>query len=610
MPGIFGGIGSGIERYDQLRKLFTATWGECEVFKASNILLGGHSFDNSSLHVMLKLCFAVDGESALYRNATLFAKNGKPSLFQLQNNEVVPETDCKGNIAIFDQENHVLHLATEWTGSFPLYYAKFNGGLVFSSHLKHLAKVISAKADPVGIIEFMRYGYTLAGRTHFKEIHRLLPGQAIVYEAINNRLRVYETSRIWVTQLEGVKIDDIIECVWLTMGDAIRRCLDIDQRHAIMASAGWDSRLLLAAIRGHIEAYRLQGFSHGDVQSRELSIVAHIFENLNIKCHLEPLDNDLYNLQVLQRGFDRVENVIFPYWHRAGVLLSEAGAKSVTAGVFGEVIGGHYGKSMLMGNWEKMAFVASKLLNRGNAVPSKSKEELSAVYDFLRLDHIVKPWYVQPDYWASIPDIREEINADIEKVLHRIEARGIKNADQFIEAYITETRATQYIMAQLLSCRASLDIANIFGDQGLFSLASQIPLPFKIHNTLTQAVLRKYAGNFLYFPTAAILVSAKTPVFIQELTRIFRVVCTNMSWKAHSYTHGYFKPRFLGWDNFEFLRNGKTLLQLVDNFNNDIVDKKAIEDLIEKVIKFKWKGQLHDLSNQLMKIYTTDLMQR
>jgi len=616
MPGIFGGLGCKPEQYEALRSSFADIWGGCESKSVPNGFLGGHAFaEASALHVTTGgLNFAVDGEDSLYRSAYRFAQKGEPSLFRLKDNELELMVMCKGNLAIVDQDNQVLHLATEWTGCFPLYYAKLDGGLLFSSHLRPLAKVVGAMPDPIGIVQFMKYAHILAGRTQFKEIRRLLMGQALVYESICNRLRVYEISKAWMDSVDELKFGEIVKRSWITWKNAVGRCLESNQQHALMASAGWDTRLLLSAFREHIATSNLRGYSHGDLKSRELSIARRIFQALGIKHQLEPLDSGLYDLGALQRGFDRVENIVYPYWHRAGVRLAEAGIDCVSAGILGEVIGGQHGMILLLGGWNKLRFLASQLLHMRSNRAFEDEIDISCVYNFLHLDHLDKPWYVESEYWDTIPNIKEEINADIEESLDRLKVRGVKNADQLIEAYTTEYIGSQEWGAQLLSCRANLNIAIPFGDQEMLSLSSRIPVALKIRNSLNQAILRRYAPELLHFPCAASSVNAGWPIAVQETTRLVRRMFENVSWKIYSATHGYLRPKSLGWDNFEFLRDSKALQTLVHNLRNDIFDRNGIEKHItNRLMRVESKQSLYflaSLQEQVMKIYSTDLMLR
>jgi hypothetical protein len=188
MPGIFGGYGCRPELYETLRRHIEGIWGECESVSLPNGFLGGHAFgDASALHVTSGgYDFAVDGERELYRNARRFAQNNEPALFRFQGNKLELGVSCKGNVAIVDQDHQILHLATELTGNFPLYFTEVDGGLLFSSLLRPLAKVVEARTDPIGTIEFLWDTVNYEGRTCYKEIRRLMAGQHLVLNQIQN----------------------------------------------------------------------------------------------------------------------------------------------------------------------------------------------------------------------------------------------------------------------------------------------------------------------------------------------------------------------------------------------------------------------------------------
>ena len=77
---------------------------------------------------------------------------------------------CKGNLALFSEGGSRLHLVVEPTGSFPLYYARRSSGLLFSSHLRPLAKAIGADPDPAGLYQYVVRGYIVGERTEFKGV--------------------------------------------------------------------------------------------------------------------------------------------------------------------------------------------------------------------------------------------------------------------------------------------------------------------------------------------------------------------------------------------------------------------------------------------------------
>jgi hypothetical protein len=471
--------------------------------------------------------------------------------------------------------------------------------------------VMGAVLDPLGILEFLRHGYILAGRTHYQDIHRLLPGQVIAYEPHRQRLQVHETSSLWVgTANYGAKdIHIIAEAAWTALQGMVQNYLEPQDKHALMLSAGWDSRLLLAAMLEHLGPHRLLTYSHGDLRSSELHIIKDICRHLKIQYRCEPLQNAMFDLDILQRGFDLVgDAILWSHWHHAGRLLVDTGVKCLTAGVYGEILGGHSGLPKLLRGRKKITAVASELLGSSTGGGRRSNGPFHDVYELLRYREIPKFPGLSRSFWENLPAATEALNADITTTLRRLEKRGITTANQLAEAFVAENRGAQFISAQLLSCRTSVDIALLLGDRDLLLLASRIPLNVKIQNSLNRDILRAHAPDLLRFPTSATLVPAMMPVFLQEASRALRHFVEQGLFKVHLATQGRIGPPHFGWENFEFLRNGRIFHSLVDDLKSDIWDKKALQDYISKIAQFA--RDPHIYPETFLKIYTADLMLR
>ncbi|THB80833.1 MAG: hypothetical protein D3926_05225 [Desulfobacteraceae bacterium] len=610
MPALFGCVGYPSGDMTSLVGSFESIWGECEVYSFQEGVLGAHAFrGKTALHeINQDSHMAVDGEHSLYMNAKAYAEHGDPVLFSInKNGEIEPGVDCKGNIAVLDQKKKCLYLITEWMGTFPLYYAETPGAIAFSSHLKPLAGLTKAEPDPVGVIQFMRYGYILANRTQFTGIKRLMPGQAIIYQIETHQLTVVETSRLWVDHVTGHDIGELVELFWNCLQKATRRCTLNEEKLALMSSAGWDSRVLFAAIRSQISSADFLGYVHGDIHSRELEITRSIFKDSKLPCHLEDLNNSMFDLDELSYGFDRVENIIFPHWHLAGMKLKKMGFGSVAAGLVGEVIGGHFNFNIDVSNKSKMRFFASNFLGKFGFPQDSATKDISFVYDFLRKNEFDRPWYIDIDFWATIPDILEQINMDIKYTLDRIRSRGVNTSDQLIEAYWAGFRS-RHAVAQVLSCRANLDMFHIFADRELLLLSTQIRFEDKIYNSFDKLLLKTYAPELLRYPTAAVLVSAGAPIPVQEVSRFARKISESVRLKMSNFLRSEVKTRHLGWDNFEFLRDGDVIQDIIACIKNPMVNQGALQNFLDKIRRFELKVPLYHVSDQLMKIYTAELM--
>lgn len=614
MPGIFGAIGYSQNQCEWLKHEFQGVWKNCESVLIGQGILGGHAFGiNSAVYRALNgLKFAVDGEASLYRDAKLYSEQGSPMLFEKGSGEFKLTKICKGNIVVIDEETNTWYLATDWVGTFPLYYFYRNEKLSFSSCLRHLASFVGAHYDPYRVIEFLSKSYTSCGLTQYKDIYRLLPGQVLSYDQMTGQMGIGETSTMWVDSEDAVSGDDCLlaEAAWNTLRKAIRESVIQGTKNSLMMSAGWDSRLLLPSMLECLGTDSMVGYSHGDLGSLELQLAEKMCRSVEIECHLESLNESMYDLDFLQQGFERVGNIIFSHWHRAGIVLERKGVDCIFSGAYGEVLGGHYGLPMVLKGKKQILAAAAALTGRSPFLGEKNQNAVRVVYEFLRNQGVKKPWYLSECFWQSLPNINEILNDGVKTGLKRFRRRGVVSAEQMIEAFVSEHRGTQYINAQMLSCRSMVNVAIPYGDRDLLSLASRIPLTTKFHNSLNQLILQLYAPYLLTFPTAATLLPATTSIFLQELSRCCRKVLESYSWKFYNFTNGQVGPLRKSWVNYEFLRNGKALRCLLDDLQMEIWDKKALYHHLSAAEKFAKNSRMEFISDTFLKVYNTDLMLR
>ena len=62
----------------------------------------------------------------------------------------------------------------------------------------------------------------------------------------------------------------------------------------------------------------------------------------------------MYSPERLRANLDFTENVVFPHWHTAGERAKDLNIQQITAGVYGEAFGGHYGPPWMLHGTKKM----------------------------------------------------------------------------------------------------------------------------------------------------------------------------------------------------------------------------------------------------------------
>jgi hypothetical protein len=604
MPGLFATIDCEPEVAEAIKGQFDAVWPGTLLVRTPIGAVGAHAHQQRQAlfeRARPEQVVGVDGELALYATATV-DEAGKvvppPCMAPGAENHSCPAVWC-GNVAVLCLQHSSLTLQTDPTGSFPLYFARVGKGVAVSSLLRPLAALLAPSPDELAIIEFVRTGYIHNGRTLFRNISRLLPGQRLHYDGLAGRLSVQETSELWSA---GAPQGGPGEQIWQSLESAVDVLHQSDERVAIMLSGGWDSRTLLAAFRdlGQVSAYH-----HGDLESRETSIVTAICNNRQLPLRCERLVPDMFGADVLGIGFPRVENAIFAHWHRAGKLLQQEGTDCVTAAVFGEILGGHYGAPMVSGTGGKvMSFF--NLLLRGSSRPSSgTTDPLTAAAQGLLPRRLGIDWCLASDFVGAheerLGDLSDAIRGDLE----RLRDRGIADPDALVEAFISEHRGAHYINAQLLSCRAWTDIALPLANPHLLRVATSLPLQARLHNRLNRSLLMARDRELLQHPLAATLVPAAAPLLIQEASRVARRLLEGAIARTSLFGG---KGLRLGWANLTPAFHERRMYELADDLRAPFWRKdsllKAISDVASDAPQHR--SRAHPIFDMLGKILTVD----
>lgn len=596
MPGLFGTFNAPPVSADILRADILQILPDARIQEHGCGFIGDHRFDQRDVPSTSQAghFVAVDGEWALYQAARRALPNNPEELYYFDRHDGGLRTPCVGTIAVVDPKASSVLIATDPSGAFPTYYCEFQGGLLYSSLLRPLAHAIGAAPDRIAVLEFLRQAYTVGDKTLFQGIRRLLPGQAVIYSAGN--LIVLDQSTAWsgtnaMTRLEAADL------AWSRLEDSVTRSVPM-RGSTLMMSGGWDSRTLLgvAAARN----LSVGCYSHGDTASRELDLVKELSSEVGCECQLEQIDDRVLDLELLQAGFNRTENVVFPHWNRSGHILASSGTACAVAGVFGEILGGHYGPPMLMSSPAARSASVASLLLLGKHVTANNIGSVAA-RDVLLLGDLSHHWYLQRDYEASLIEARARMNEAVEASIARLERRGVIQPDAIIEAFISEHRGAQYINAQLRSIRAWTDVAAPFAGGEIFTFATRIPISAKIHNSLSRRMLARRAPNLLNYPMAATLVPARAPILVQEASRAARKALEKIT-----RSNG---RRNLGWVNFEFLRGSGKLQHLIEDLRSDIWHKQRMYSTVDRAER-NTSTELHPMFDQMCKILSVDLMLR
>lgn len=619
MPGMYGGTASDLGVIRRLESEFRAVWTDAEIGQRNRFCFGGHTFGpHDAVRRCQDVVFTLDGDYGFYLNINI------PDLLGPDQGQEdipgilvdLPEFVVDGNLACVDPVRGRVTLQASPSGAYPLYYTLMGGGLLYSSHLRPLARAVEGKRDLLGICSFLEMGYIIGDRTFFEGIHRLRPGQILQWgEDDSARLHVTSRSRNWV----GLDLNHEVgtrdcagskfEVIWSQLRSAMGEGLGDAGNWALMMSGGWDSRTLLAACPpDHSQPL---GFCHGDLDSRELAIAGRVCDRAGVSKRQMEIDGAFLDPSLLNDLFAKVELTIFPYWYRSGQFLSGLGMDCVAAGVFGEVIGGHYGPAMLRSGWRKIATVARGLMGLGVESKQATRSDVTRIREvLLRGRGRSRPRALSPAIWKAVEHPGDALAAQIDDYVRWLLERGVSTPEKLVEAFVTEHRGAQYIHGQLRSARAALGVTAPFANPRLLNTGASLSLDSKIHNRINQTILRIRAPELLEAPLAATLARASRPIWFQELSRLLRKLREDGHWRLHRSTNGFIGPPRLAWINFEMLRETGALQRLAATLTSNIWSQDEIQELVDTFEGAEWPRSMHPVVHQLLKMHTVENMLR
>lgn len=603
MAGIFGGVGLTREQMEELAHHHRRRWAGCDVVSGPGFVVGGEGpGDGASVSRTGRRWIAVDGERAAGTVAREDAGgDGRSPVVDERGVPTVAAT-----VAMGDPGTGEVRLAADWSGAFPVHWISRGEAFAFSTLPDALAAVFGAPVDPAGVVAFVKDGYYPGPRTCFEGVRRVQAGQVVRFDPETAAVDVEETSRAWSGRVDDRAPDATGEALWSAIRSSVDRSFPEGDPAGVMLSAGWDSRTLLAAAVSCRDRSSLRGLSHGDTESRELDIVAGLCEEEEVPCRLRPFAPREFAPDNLGSIHRRCGTAQFPYWRESARALVASGAACVSAGIFGEVAGGHYGPAMFMTGGSKMYTVLRDLL-AGDGAARDADVGPGAVRDLLVRGVRTVERFFRPGFWEGHGDLPSAYTAAVEDELRRLRRRGVRGAPRLAEAYLTEHRGGQYINAQLRTGRLEGPIAVPFAHREPLVRASRIPFRVKIHNRLNRRMLARAAPSFLDPPLAAVLVPASYPLVVQEATRAARKAWEETRWWLHDATRGRLAPPRLSWIDFGFLTGTDHLHELVADLRWEGWNRGSIRDLADSVRSGSWGGSLHEPVLQLLKLYSLDL---
>jgi asparagine synthase (glutamine-hydrolysing) len=176
-------------------------------------------------------------------------------------------------IALYDERQQSLLLARDRLGKKPLYYALWNGRLLFGSEIKALLAVAPQLAEPnlQGLLHFLYFGYIPDPHSAFRRIAKLPPAHLAEYRRAVLKVRQYWDVPAYGTQDPGGE-EQCLEQLERRLEEAVRMRLVSDVPLGALLSGGVDSSVIVALMArvssSPVKTFTI-GFGHQDFNEAE-----------------------------------------------------------------------------------------------------------------------------------------------------------------------------------------------------------------------------------------------------------------------------------------------------------------------------------------------------
>lgn len=458
-----------------------------------------------------------------------------------------------GSSITFSLARKILTVRSDLAGAEPIYYRKSLSTILLSNRLDNL---IGANDDPNwdAIHCYLSFGYTLGESSFFEKISQTLP----------NQMLEVDTETLEITKQVSDATPQTLNAETLrSNGRTFAKLLsDIMQTYspmALMMSAGWDSRTLLAPRKSPITA----AYTHGDLSSRECSIAKKLSGAVRTDHYFKDVEGMVIDTKLLDEMLLLHGHCLFPIWHLSSKLISQQLCLPITSGVIGARLGGHNG-------FPSVGTRFQKTFNSLHLMSPKIVSKEKIINDFKKYATAPKSFWFTSDKGNKIFS-RTVIR--LNKYMHETIDNYLEETDDFsfaLEKFNYDHVSRQYMMKQPSMAKPFQGYYSPLSHPELLKLVYNIPFNQRIQNRLTKCVISELNTDLLEFPMAATLVKSKRPILIQEFSRILRILFEKTFYNLNK------KRPNLGWFNYEHLYSNDFFATTINSLKSDIWSKERM----------------------------------
>jgi hypothetical protein len=503
-------------------------------------------------------------------------------------------------------------IAGDPAGLLPVYYASYNRNLLFSSHIRPLARSVQASIDPIGLVQNTAFHYIVGSRTIFTDIHRLNAGETLKFDHTTGRVLIYQARGIYSSIDHYNTSSEMIDALWSDYLSGIRQITRVPGIHGLMLSGGFDSRLVTVGMR--LCDKPITGFTLGELGTYEVEIAQRVAELARAKTTVyTPLEESDPPVERIRRLIDRAEWANFAYFETGAEVLKQQGAISGSTGIGGEIFFGGHAFHLMGKRWDqKVRFKFG--LRRSFGLPVNfytpvTPETLALakqdIMEFFRKQLRQSRPYFHPDWLEYVDTAIASIEGDISSELSRLNQNTPETLQQILERFWWERESKEF-GRQELTLATVLPLALPTLHHTFYRRCSNLDPAQKVDHGIYMKLVRKYFGKFASIPTANIPISLKNPDWLLWMARAYRSRQDRMIVREQIQSKGQANLRRSGWVNFEdWTRKTGFLVNVADRVDGGIFNQAAIREKANRIIE--WKERVYSSQELLMFITSSYL---
>ncbi|MCU0485619.1 MAG: asparagine synthase-related protein [Anaerolineales bacterium] len=629
MSILFGEFGNPGSAFDTIKKAFMSIWTEQELAEKKSDPGGAIATGQAggffpkvepiyipdqqrmfalSGYIWTDEGFPLDEEAA--RHSIIVAGNHLIDL------DVLDLPDTWGGVFILvamDFTTGTCWIAGDPAGLLPVYYASYNRNLLFSSHIRPLARSVQASIDPTGLVQNTAFHYTVGSRTMFTDIRRLNAGETLRFDHATGRVLLYQARGIYCSIDHYNSSSEMVDALWNDYLSGIRQITRAPGIHGLMLSGGFDTRLVTVGMR--LCDKPITGFTLGELGAYEVEIAQHVAELARAKTTVyTPLAESDPPVERIRRLIDRAEWANFAYCETGAEVLKQQGAMSVSTGIGGETFFGGQAFSFMGKRWDQKARLLFGM-RRAVGLPVDFYTPVSAealelakqdIQEYFRKQLRQSRPYFHPDWLEYVDNAIASIEDDISSELCRLNQNNPETLQQILERFWWEHHVLKEFGRQEITLATVLPLALPTLHHTFYKRCSNLDPAQKVDHGIYLKLVRKYFGAFASLPTANIPISLNNPDSLLWIARAYRSWQDRRIIQKQLQLKGRTNLRRYGWMNYEdWTRKTRFLINVADRVEGRIFNQAAIQEKAHRIIE--WKERVYSSQELLMFITTSHL---